>query len=73
MWSFLKRVFNFRSKSKREYVLEKADKCDSKIAIGSAADQISDQENSNQGYPKLRVFQPRFDLVDFSSVGSSRF
>jgi len=69
MWSFMKKVFNFRSKP--EVVLEKKlHKCDSNVAIGSAADQNSDQEESSskQGSSKqMGVFQPRFDLVDFSS------
>lgn len=73
MWSFMKKVFNFRSKP--EVVLEKKlRKCDSNVAIGSAADQNSDQEESSskQGNTKqMGVFQPRFDLVDFSSQGLS--
>ena len=73
MWSFMKKVFNF--KSKPEAVLEKKlHKCDSNVAIGSAADQNSDQEESSskQGSSKqMGVFQPRFDLVDFSSQGLS--
>ena len=73
MWSFMKKFFNFRSKP--EAVLEKKlHKCDSNVAIGSAADQNSDQEESSskQGSSKhMGVFQPRFDLVDFSSQGLS--
>ena len=73
MWSFMKKVFNFRSKP--EAVVEKKlHKCDSNVAIGSAADQNSDQEESSskQGSSKhMGVFQPRFDLVDFSSQGLS--
>ena len=73
MWSFMKKVFNFRSKP--EAVLEKKlHKCDSNVAIGSAADQNSDQEESSskQGSSKqMGGFQPRFDLVDFSSQGLS--
>ena len=67
----MKKVFNFRSKP--EAVLEKKlHKCDSNVAIGSAADQNSDQEESSskQGSSKqMGLFQPRFDLVDFSSQG----
>ena len=71
MWSFMKKVFNFRPKP--EAVLEKKlHKCDSNVAIGSAADQNSDQEESSSkpgSSKQMGVFQPRFDLVDFSSQG----
>jgi len=62
MWSFLKRIFNVRSKP----VLTYSEKEELTGSTSNSERSLPDQENSKKGV-KSGIFQPKFDLVDFSS------
>lgn len=63
MWSFLKRVFNVRSKSVLKY--SEKDELTSSTSKSNSEQSSPDKENS-RGIINGN-FQPRFDLIDFSS------
>jgi len=62
MWSFLKRIFNVRSKP----VLTYSEKEELTGSTSNSERSLPDEENSKKGVLS-GIFQPRFDLVDFSS------